>query len=126
MSGHMASNLVHKVKEALHGFSERNRYCWLDSTVALHWIRGSGEYKHFVGNRARRIQEDEYIECRHVVTEKNPDDLGSRGSDVNQMSKLWCRGQEWLSEPANCSPDIITSVTKETKAEAKTSRKYSR
>ena len=120
MSGYMATNLVHNVKEALQGFSVRNAYCWLDRTVALHWMRGSGEHKQFVGNHVRRIQQKEYIECRHVGTEKNPDDLGSRDSDVNQTSKLWWRGPEWLSEPANFPPDIITSATKETKAEAKT------
>ena len=116
----MATNLVHNIKDALQGFSVRNAYCWLHSTVALYWIRGSGEYKQFVGNRVRRIQLEEYIECRHVGTEKNPDDLGSWGSEVNQTSKLWWRGPEWLSEPANLPPDIITSVTKETKVEAKT------
>ena len=119
VSGHMATNLVHNVKEALQGFPVRNAYCWLDSTVALHWIRGNGEYKQFVGNRVRRIQEKRYIEWKHVGTEENPADLGSRGGEVNQTSKLWWQGPEWLSDPANWPPNIITCATKETKAEAK-------
>ena len=122
----MTTNLVHNVKEAFQGFSVRNAYCWLDSTLALYWIRGNGEYKQFVGNRVRRIQEKEYIECRHVGTEKNPDDLGGRVSEVNQTSKLWWWGPEWLSEPENLPPDIITSVTKETKIEARTLKKIFR
>ena len=40
VSGHMATNLVYNVNEALEGFPVRKVYGWLDSTVALHWIRG--------------------------------------------------------------------------------------
>ena len=56
---HMAANLVQNVKEVLKGFPIRSVYGWLDSTVALHWIRGNGEYKQFMGNRVRKIQEKE-------------------------------------------------------------------
>ena len=37
VSGHMATNLVYNVKEALR---ERSMFGW----IALHWIRGNGEY----------------------------------------------------------------------------------
>ena len=30
---------------------------WLDSTVALQWLRGAGEYKQFVANRVKKIHE---------------------------------------------------------------------
>jgi hypothetical protein len=50
VAGHMAANLVTNVKEALEGFPVANSYCWLDSTVALHWIRDEGNYKQFVQN----------------------------------------------------------------------------
>ena len=43
MSGHMAVNLLSNVSEALEGFPGTLKYCWLDSTVALHWIRCPGE-----------------------------------------------------------------------------------
>ena len=49
VSGHMATNLVHNVKESLEGFPVQRVVGWLDSTVALHWIRGNGEFKQFVG-----------------------------------------------------------------------------
>ena len=39
VSGHMAMNLLSNVSEALEGFPVSVKYCWLDSTVALHWIR---------------------------------------------------------------------------------------
>ena len=35
VSGHMAVNLAHNVREALAGFPVSGVYCWLDSTVAL-------------------------------------------------------------------------------------------
>ena len=56
VSGHMVVNLVMKVCEALEGFPVTETHCWLDSTVALHWIKGPGEYKQFVSNRVNKIQ----------------------------------------------------------------------
>ena len=43
VAGHMSTNLLHNVKESLVRFSFRNTFSWLDSTVALHWIKGNGE-----------------------------------------------------------------------------------
>ena len=79
VSGHMAANLVHNVKKALEGFPVNLVVGWLDSSVALHWIRGNGEYKQFVGNRVRKMQEKSYIEWRHVGTHENPAYIASRG-----------------------------------------------
>ena len=50
IAGHMAANLVTNVKEALDGFPVANPFCWLDSTVAHHWIRGERNYRQFVQN----------------------------------------------------------------------------
>ena len=88
VSGHMATNLVCNVKEALEGFPVRKVYGWLDSTVALHWIRGNGEYKEFVGNRVKKIQEKQ-ITWRQVPTEENPADARSRGGEVSKLTTLW-------------------------------------
>ena len=55
VAGHMATNLVHNVKDALQGFPITNVHCWLDSSVALHWIGGGGNYKQFVSNRVQKI-----------------------------------------------------------------------
>ena len=56
VAGHMSSNLLHNVRESLTGFPIRDTICWPDSTVALHWIKGNGEYKQFVNHRVRKIQ----------------------------------------------------------------------
>ena len=39
VAGHMAANLLTNVRDALIGFPVKSLYAWLDSSVALHWIR---------------------------------------------------------------------------------------
>ena len=46
--GHMAINRVDNISCALDGFPVTSVHCWLDSSVALHWIRSDGEYKQLV------------------------------------------------------------------------------
>ena len=48
VSGHIAVNLVMNVCEALEGFPVTEKHCWLDSTVALHWVKGPGEYIYLI------------------------------------------------------------------------------
>ena len=59
--GQMAANLLDNVKKVLKRYPVQDCYCWLDSTVALHWINGDGSYKQFVRNRVRQIREKSYI-----------------------------------------------------------------
>ena len=118
VSARMATSLITNVEKALEGFPVKRRYGWLDSSVALHWIKGGGEYKQFVANRAMKIQEHLGITWRHVPTKENPADLGSRGGQVDD-SKLWWEGLEWLSNKENLPTDIVTSRTPESQAEAK-------
>ena len=54
VAGHMAVNLVDNVRDALDGLPVRITLCWLDSSVALYWIRGQGDYKQFVANRVQK------------------------------------------------------------------------
>ena len=115
----MAANLVDNVKEALQGFPVESVYCWLDSSVALHWIKGGGDYKQFVSNRVRKIQEKKYIQWKHVGTKENPADLGSRGGHISNCSDLWWHGPTWLPFPESWPADIVTTPTKESQAEAK-------
>ena len=43
VSGHMAVYLLTNVTEALEAFPLTAKYCWLDITVALYWIKSPGE-----------------------------------------------------------------------------------
>ena len=72
VSAHVAANLVDNVRTVLEGYPIKAVHGWLDSTVALHWIKGSGSYKQFVASRVRKINAKEFIEWRHVDSERNP------------------------------------------------------
>ena len=57
VSGHMAVNLATNVRQALEGLPlSTTVHCWLDSSVALHWIGDRGEYRQFVANRVRKFR----------------------------------------------------------------------
>lgn len=120
VSAHMAANLAENVKNALEGQPVKSVHGWLDSTVALYWIRGEGSaYKQFVANRVNKIRDKEYIQWRHVGTDQNPADVGSRGCQADKLGELWLKGPEWLTEPDHWPDDILTEPNKETEAEAK-------
>ena len=83
VAGQMAVNLAANVREYLNGFRlDPDIQCWLDSTVALHWISDRGVYRQFVANRVRKIQSHPNVIWRHVPTRENPADLGSWGGSV--------------------------------------------
>ena len=69
------------------------QFCWLDSSVALHWIHGNGDYKQFVANRAEKIRQHNGVEWRHVNADENPEespaDLASRGGSVGEKDLWW-------------------------------------
>eukprot|EP00112_Aurelia_sp_Birch-Aquarium-sp1_P007313 Seg1796.10 transcript_id=Seg1796.10/GoldUCD/mRNA.D3Y31 product="hypothetical protein" protein_id=Seg1796.10/GoldUCD/D3Y31 len=119
ISAHMAANLVENVKDALQGFPIGNVYGWLDSTVALHWIKGNGNYKQFVANRVKLIREKNYIVWRHVRTDENPADIGSRGEKASKLSETWFKGPKWLSERSCWPEELQIERSTESEAEAK-------
>lgn len=121
VSAHMATNLIHNVRRALEGFPVKQSFGWLDSTVALHWVKGGGEYKQFVMNRVRKIQAHSEIIWGYVPTQENPADLGSRGGQMTD-NPLWWEGPRWLTREAEWPPDLVTSASPETIAEAKATR----
>ena len=97
ISAHMVTNLLVNVKVALEGMPVTGLNEWLDSTVALFWISGSGQYKQFVENRVQKIRAQPEITWRHVPTQQNPADLARRGGDV-EFQELWWYGPEWMSD----------------------------
>ena len=51
VAGHMAVNL--NVADEIQ--------CWLDSTVALHWLNDNREYRQFVANRVNKMKGDQNV-----------------------------------------------------------------
>ena len=118
ISAHMATNLIVNVKNALKDLPEPTIYAWLDSTVALHWILGNGQYRQFVENRLQKIRAHPQIHWRHVPTADNPADLASRGGQVTD-SAVWWNGPEWLKDPNRWPENPITKKSRTSDAEAK-------
>ena len=87
---HMVVNLLDNTLKALERYPVSKICAWTDSSVCLYWIRGSGEYKQFVGNRVKKIKEKSF-NWRHVPTDENPADIGSRGT-TNIRDEKWMRG----------------------------------
>ena len=100
VSCHTVCNLIHNTRKVLSPFPVTGVYGWTDSTVCLQWINGQGNYKQFVSNRVKKINEAK-IEWRYVCSHENPADIGSRGTRRDlQVNETWMNGPSWLREPA--------------------------
>ncbi len=69
IAGHMTVNFVTNVKATLSNYQIAT-HCWLDSTVALYWIQGRGDYRQFVANRVSKIQQHDHVTWHHVPTSR--------------------------------------------------------
>ncbi|GBM23688.1 hypothetical protein AVEN_187976-1 [Araneus ventricosus] len=85
-------------------------FCWSDSTIVLHWIKGSAsKYKQFVANRVIEIQETtDPISWRHCCGKHNPADLLTRGLASRDLITFikWWHGPEWLRGAENLWPKV--------------------
>ena len=87
--------------------------------MALHWVRGEGQYKQFVSNLIQKIREHSDVTCRYVTSQQNPADLANRGGPVSEENHLWWSGPTWLGKPEEWPPDIVTKANEESNVEAK-------
>ena len=118
VAAHMGANSVSNVEKAVSNCDMIETHCWSDSTVALHWINGSGDYRQFVSNRVAKIRGHDRVQWHYVPTKENPADIGSRGgSAVN--NELWTNGPEWLSNPEEWPKSPIIESSPEADAESK-------
>ena len=85
VAGHMATILAVNVRDALENYHPEI-YCWLDSTVALYWLHGDGEYRQFVVNRVQKIRQHQEMTWRHVPTDQNQANIGI--STLDERSTL--------------------------------------
>ena len=47
VGAHMATNLLINVRNALDNIPTPQLFGWIDSTVALHWLKGNGQYNRY-------------------------------------------------------------------------------
>ena len=112
--------LLHNAKRLLQAEANVKRfpveecYGWLDSTVALHWINGSGKYEQFVRNQVKQLKKS-YIKWRYFGTKKNPADIERRGCSSNRLPKEWLSGQRgslrWVTGHMTLSNRQLMSLT---------------
>ena len=105
VAGHIAVNLALKVCDALQS-CDHVVHCWLNSTVTVYWIQGSGECCQFIANQVQNIQKHQRIVWRHMPTDQNPADLGGRVGTVTSTS-LWMNGPLWLSKPDHAANVLL-------------------
>ncbi len=108
-AAHLLAKILSTTADVLR-VSPDNVYAWVDSMIALCWIRkSSSTLKTFVANRVSNIQALLPPEqWRYVPTTDNPADLASRGvlPDILISSSLWWQGPEWLHETQEYWPAL--------------------
>ncbi|XP_064469670.1 uncharacterized protein LOC135384399 [Ornithodoros turicata] len=96
----VGARLTHHVTATLNYEGLTMRY-WTDSTVVLHWVKGSASrWKPFVANRVTEIQSMcNPSDWHHCPGESNPADLLTRGvlPDMLMKDDFWWKGPEWLN-----------------------------
>ena len=99
--------------------SDLEVHMWTDSTIVLHWIKGSSrQYKTFVGNRVQLLQElTQPSSWKWCPGNENPADIPSRGFPISELvnSSIWWNGPSWLKGPQaeypkQCSEPIDTNA----------------
>ena len=119
IAAQMAANLCGNTVENLQTLPIRTITCWTDSTVVLHWLQNPGSYKAFITNRVVKILNKKFISWRHVSTNKNPADAGSRGRENSQLKIDWFKGPDWLATTTQWPENIVTQPTTESENEEK-------
>lgn len=91
---------------------------WTDSTVALHWIKGSADkWKPFVANRVEEVQRlTDPQDWNHCPGAENPADLLTRGVLPSKLveSALWWNGPKWLQNPESEWPTMNEQMPRAT------------
>ena len=119
VSCHTVCNLIHNTRKVLSHFPVTGVYGWTDSTVCLQWINGQGNYKQFVSNRVKKINEAK-MEWRYVRSHENPADIGSRGTTRDlHVNETWMNGPCWLREPAKWPEQMQIKTSEKSESESR-------
>ena len=92
---------------------------WTDSTVVLYWLNEKGNYKQFVRNRVNKIREKKFINWYYAPTKENPADVGSRGSLIVNILRVWWEGPFSLPDKTKWLDKPFISSTAESEKETK-------
>ena len=116
---HMFSNLLHNTSKVLSHLPVTSVHAWTDSTVCLQWIKGLSNYKQFIVNRVRKINEKQAL-WKYVPTDQNPADIGTRGATRElQIKVAWMKGPPWLSQSNEWPKQINAKPTEASENESR-------
>ena len=120
VAAHMVTNLVENVRRALEGYNITDTFAWSDSTVVLCWIGSTNrEWKQFVTNRVLKIRQAADLQWKYCPTGENPADIGSRGSNADNLGDLWRKGPGWLSKEDKWPEESYSKRSNDIKEEEK-------
>ena len=110
----LSSNVI----KALSSWSFTETILWTDSTTVLHWLADKGTWSTFVRNRVKLIKELCNATWRHVPTDQNPSDLGTRRATPTKLDEFWLKGPTWLGDKKEWPQQSEVAATTEALAEA--------
>ncbi|KAH9639415.1 hypothetical protein HF086_002104 [Spodoptera exigua] len=117
----LGTQLAKKVSDSLR-LNINSKHYWSDSTIVLGWLKSPRKnLKQFVYNRINEIlQYSDLSQWKHVPSELNPADIGSRGLNTEQLknSNLWWGGPHFLHQTDiqwPIQPQNVTENLPETK-----------
>ena len=117
----LSSNVI----KALSSWSITETIPWTDSTTVLHWLADKGTWSTFVRKRVKLIKELCNATWRHVPTDQNPSDLGTRRATSTNLDEFWLKGLTWLGDKKEWpqQPEVAATTETLTSAESKPARK---
>ena len=96
VTAHMLAKLQNNIVTALNNERIISSHYWTDSTTVLHWLVNKGTWSVFVRNRINKIKELAGVNWKHVPTEHNPSDLGTKGVHTSKLGDFWLKGPSWF------------------------------
>ena len=115
MGALLLAELMHTIRNVLlqELYPEKiTSFYWVDSLVALCWVKNSKPWKQFVRNRVLKILElTDRSQWRFCPSVLNPADLPSRGVCGKDLSRnvFWIEGPEFLKQRCELWPFIETT-----------------
>ena len=114
LSALLCARLMTYVRSSLQLPTDVSYYCWLDSMVALAWIKSDAHrWKTFVANRVAQIQQlTEPLCWSHCPGKDNPVDLVTKGVFAEQLvtSDTWLKGPAFLTDGSvRCETDAVAA-----------------
>ncbi|XP_075163141.1 uncharacterized protein LOC142235769 [Haematobia irritans] len=89
-------------------FKVSETFLWTDSSIVLGWLsKPPWNWETYVANRTSQIHSlVPNAKWRHVPTRDNPADIGTRGSNPQELktNSLWWTGPSWITNPSSTWP----------------------